>query len=70
VMAVSDGLANGSGVLTVEVRHQLRSARASGAAVTLLDPTALYILTTNDFGSVYDSALAPPMSIELREVFA
>jgi hypothetical protein len=70
VMAVADAAADDTGALTVEVRHLLRAAVSSGAAVTLLDPTALYILTTNDFASAYDSALAPPMSIELREVFA
>lgn len=70
VMAAADAAADDSGALTVEVRHPLRAAASSGAAVTLLDPTALYILTTNEFGSAYESALAPPMSIELREVFA
>lgn len=70
VMAAADAAADDSGALTVEVRHPLRAAVASGAAVTLLDPTALYILSTDEFGSVYESALAPPMSIELREVFA
>jgi hypothetical protein len=70
VMAAADAAADDSGAVTVEVRHPLRAAASSGAAVTLLDPTALYILTTNEFGSAFESALAPPMSIELREVFA
>lgn len=44
-MAAADATADGSGVMTLHIRHALRSALASTSAVTLDKPTALYILT-------------------------
>jgi hypothetical protein len=71
LMVVADATANGSGVMAVEVRHMLRQAVASGAAVTLHKPTALYIRS--------EAALAMPrgpgkrqpgFALQFVEVFA
>ena len=70
VQVVADATANGSNVITVEIRHPLRAAVSSGAGVTLLDPTGLYIHESTQFGTAYDAALARPMSIQLREAFS
>lgn len=43
-MAAADATADGSGVMTLHIRHSLRSELASTSAVTLNKPTALYIL--------------------------
>lgn len=71
LMCVVDATANGSGVMTVEFRHMLRSAVAGGAAVTLNQPTALYILS----GSTLDMPRQPGraqtgLAADLIEVFA
>lgn len=42
VRVVDDAVASAAGAMTVEVRHMLRSGVASGSAVTLDKPTALY----------------------------
>lgn len=55
LMCMANATASGGGAMTVEVRHMLRSAIGSGAAVTLLAPTALYIRA--------DSALAFPRQL-------
>lgn len=68
--AVVLGTSDGSGLMTIEFRHPLRAAISAGAAVTLSSPTALYILLTREFGLPYGaSSMAPPTSIEFREVF-
>lgn len=54
VRVVEDAAANNTGAMTVEVRHMLRSALASGGAVTLNKPMGTYVLT--------DSGLALPRS--------
>lgn len=70
LMCVVSATANGSGVMTVEFRHLLRAAVAGGAAVTLIRPTALYILTQSslDFPRVGGNA-EPPVSADFVEVF-
>ena len=70
-MCVLDATANGSGVMTVEFRHMLRAAVGGGAAVTLNQPTALYILS----GSTIDMPRQPGraqtgLAADLIEVFA
>jgi hypothetical protein len=71
VQTVVGGTADGSGNLTVEFRQQLRAAVAVGAAITLDQPRALYILTTPDIGTAYGPGYrAPAFSITFREVFA
>lgn len=71
LMNVTDTTFSDLGTGTIEVRHSLRAAVGSGAAVTLNAPTGLYILTTNDFSSALRAgSRAPAFSISLREVFA
>lgn len=71
VRVVVGAVADGAGLMTVEVRHMLRTALASGSAITLDAPTALYVRT--------DAGLSMPrragnaedgFSIEFAEVFA
>ena len=72
VMVTDDATANGSGVMTgVSFRHMLRASVASGAAVTLSQPTALYILTETrqEFARVPGQA-QPGISLDFDEVFA
>lgn len=45
VRVVEDASANDAGRMTVQVRHMLRTAAASGGTVTLDRPTALYMRT-------------------------
>jgi hypothetical protein len=70
-MVVVDATADGSGVMTVEVRHPARGAISGGSSVTLIRPTALYILASPqlDFGREPGAAL-PPVAADFVEVFA
>lgn len=68
---VADATANGSGVMTVEIRHALRAQASSGAAVTLVQPTALYILTEPTVELPRQPGWAQPsLGLDLVEVFA
>lgn len=66
-----DATADGAGAMTVQVRHSVREALSSGAAVTLSAPTALYILTepTIELPRV-PGPIQPAFSFEIVEVFA
>ena len=71
VRVVADAQADDLGRMTVDVRHMLRAAAASGSAVTLDRPTALYVraeagLTLPRMAG----GSAPGMSAEFVEVFA
>lgn len=71
VRVVADATANDAGAMTVEVRHMLRAAVASGTAVTLDKPTALYVRT--EAGIMLPRMAGnfePGMSLDLVEVFA
>ncbi len=69
--AAADATANGSGVMTVEVRHAVRAAISSGAAVTLNRPTALYILTEPTLELPRTPGpIQPAFGLDLIEVFA
>ena len=71
VRVVSDAVANDAGVMTVEVRHMLRAAAASGSAVTLDKPTALFVRTESGLAMPRMAGqAAPEMSTEFVEVFA
>lgn len=62
--------ANGSGVMTVLVPQRLRAAVASGAAVTLVQPTALFVLK-DPVHSLRDATrYASSITVEFEEVFA
>lgn len=68
---VADATSNDAGAMTVEVRHMLRAAAASGSAVTLDKPTALYVRTAS--GIVFPRQpgdAEPSVSDEFIEVFA
>lgn len=71
LICVADAAANDAGTMTVEFRHMLRQALASGAAVTLDKPTGLYILA--DSATSHPRAPGPRdpgLSLEFVEVFA
>lgn len=71
LMCVVDATANGSGVMTVEFRHMLRAAVSGGAAVTLIQPTALYILESPQLEFQRQPGFAEPgLSATFVEVFA
>lgn len=68
---VADATATEAGAMTVEVRHMLRSAVASGAAITLDKPSALYVRTESGIALPRMPGNAEPgMSLDLVEVFA
>lgn len=60
--------ANGSGVMTVQVPQRLRQAAAAAAAVTLIKPTALFVLS-EPFRAPRSRAWYEEFAIELEEVF-
>ena len=71
VRVVADAVADDLGRMTVDVRHMLRSSVASGSAVTLDKPTALFVRTEAGLMLPRMPGLAaPPMSAEFVEVFA
>lgn len=71
VRVVADATATDAGAMTVEVRHMLRSAVASGSAVTLEKPTALYVRTDSSLAMPRQpGGVEPEMSVEFVEVFA
>jgi hypothetical protein len=70
-MAAVEGLANGSGVMSIEVRHMTRAAIAGGSAVTLVQPTSLYILADSRQVMMRRAGFSEPeIELEFREVFA
>lgn len=71
LMCAVDATASGAGVMTVEFRHRLRAAVSGGAAVTLIQPTALYILSGPSLDFPRQPGRAEPgMGAEFIEVFA
>lgn len=71
VRVVADAEATDAGAMTVEVRHMLRSAVASGSAVVLDKPTALYVRTEAGLAMPRQPGhVDPAMSVEFVEVFA
>lgn len=71
VRVVAGATANDAGAMTVEVRHMLRAAVASGTAVTLDKPTALFVRTEAGLAMPRQPGLVDPgMSVEFVEVFA
>jgi hypothetical protein len=70
VMVAADATANGSGVMTVEFRHSARASVAVDAAITLTQPTALYVLTTPTLSLARSPGpMQPPIGFDLMEVF-
>jgi hypothetical protein len=71
VRVVTDAQSDDLGRMTVEVRHMLRQSVASGSAVVLDKPTALYVRTEAGLALPRQpGAIEPGMSIDLVEVFA
>ena len=61
--------ANGSGIMTIEVRHMLRAAVAISAAVTLDKPTALYVRTESNLAMPRQPGrVQPGFAVEFVEV--
>ena len=70
-MVAADATANGSGVMTIEIRHALRAQVTSASAVTLVQPTALYILTESTLEMARQPGpVQPALGFDLVEVFA
>jgi hypothetical protein len=70
VMVVAAATANGSGAMTVEVRHMLRAALASGGAVVLDKPNAAFIRSESTLRLPRQPGpLEPGFSIQFEEVF-
>lgn len=68
---VEDAQADNAGVMTVAVRHMLRSAVASGGAVTLDKPTALFMRTESGLALPRQpGATIPGFSVDFVEAFA
>lgn len=71
VRVVADATADDAGAMTVEVRHMLRSEAASGSAVTLDKPTALYVRTESGLALPRQAGnVEPGLGLEFVEVFA
>lgn len=71
LMVADDATANGSGVMSINFRQDLRAAVSSGTAVTLDKPTALYVVMTNPLMFPREAAgKCPEFSIQLSEVFS
>lgn len=67
----ADATANGSGVMTVQIRHSLRAALTSTSPVTLDKPTALYVLTDSALEMPRaPGPLQPSFGFDMIEVFA
>ncbi len=71
LQVAADATANGSGVMTAQVRAMLRGAVTVGAAVTLTRASALFVLTEPTLGIPRGGGnTCPAFSIELIEAFA
>ncbi len=71
VQVVADASANGGGAMTVEVRHPLRAALSSGAALVLDKPASLFILSEPTLDVPWGAAnICPAFNVDFIEVFA
>lgn len=70
LMVAEDATANGAGVMTVNLTHELRYAQPIGASVTLNRPTALFIQASKSNEFPFAGQHYPGMTVELVEVFA
>lgn len=61
--------ADGAGDMTVLVPQRLRAQAAADAAVTLIRPTALFVVA-DTFHGPRSPAMYDPMTVEFEEVFA
>lgn len=71
VRAVASATADGSGVMTVEVRHMLRQSVAAGTAVTLDKPAAMYVRSESGLVMPRQPGRGDPgFTVAFEEVFA
>lgn len=67
----ANATANGSGVMTVEVRHMLRAAVTAGVAVQTENVAALYILDGSEIAAGFAANnRGDPFAIDIVEVFS
>ena len=62
--------ANGAGVMVLPVITRLRAAQSAGQPVTLVRPTATFVMDSNSWTSGYAIGANQTMGIDLSEVFA
>ena len=62
--------ANGAGVIVLPVITRLRAAQGAGQVVTLVRPTATFVMDSNSWTSGYAIGANQTMGIDLSEVFA
>lgn len=70
VMATADGTSNGSGQLTLAIEPKLRTSPADNSALTLANPTALFMLPTKSYSGSYQPSNPHPVAafaIDLME---
>ena len=70
LMAAADSKADGSGNMTVLLTHEVRAAHLTGAAVTMVRPTAEFKLASKEIDFPFAGTYHPAMAVELVEVFA
>lgn len=66
-MAAEDATSNAGGVMVVPLTHRLRSGHASGVAVTLVQPQALWMLASNALDFPRARRTHPGLTVELLE---
>ena len=69
LMVADDAVADGSGVAVVGLTHMLRAAHASGSAVTLVRPTALFINQSPELSFPTTGRIYTPITLDLVEAF-
>lgn len=69
-MAAADSTSDSSGDMTVAVTGGLRAVAAANAAITLLQPTAEFVLSNPEWRSSYRPGQAEAFGIDFVEVFS
>jgi|ERR1700739_1289024 len=69
-MIVADATADGSGNIVLTVEPPFRSAISNGASVAWQSPTALFLLTSNDWRAAVQQGAWSNYSLDFMEVFA
>jgi hypothetical protein len=67
---VDDATAAAGNITGLNFRPMLRAAAVGGSAVTLIKPTALFVLNTTQLSFGRSPAVTEPLSCEFIEVFA
>ncbi len=69
LMVADDAVADGAGVAVVGLTHMLRTAHASGSAVTLVRPTALFINQSPELSFPTTGRIYTPITLDLVEAY-